>query len=93
MAFPTNANGMAGCPAPFNKARFPEIFIEYYFDISSFDHISKDYSDPNNPPWVLADGKQSFGVTSSQCMLFVKLQNMSWKRWLYRPSKWLRYCT
>ena len=56
MAFPTNADGMAGCPAPFNKARFPEIFIEYYFDISSFDHITKDYSDPNNPPWVLADG-------------------------------------
>ena len=56
MAFPTNADGMAGCPAPFNKARFPEIFIEYYFDISSFDHITKDYSNPNNPPWVLADG-------------------------------------
>lgn len=56
MAFPTNADGLAGCEAPHNKARFPEIFIEYYFDISSFDHITKDYSDPNNPPWVLADG-------------------------------------
>lgn len=57
MAFPTNANGMAGCPTPFNQARFPEIFVEYYFDISSFDHITKDYTDPNNPPWVLANGK------------------------------------
>lgn len=56
MAFPTNADGMAGCPTPFNKARFPEIFIEYYLDISSFDHITKDYNDPKNPPWVLADG-------------------------------------
>lgn len=25
-------------------------------DISSFDNNPKDYSDPNNPPWVLADG-------------------------------------
>ena len=56
MAFPTNADGMAGCPAPFDKARFPEIFIEYYFNTASLDHITKDYSDPNNPPWVLADG-------------------------------------
>ena len=56
MAYPTNADGMAGCPAPHNVARFPEIFIEYYFDISQFDNITKDYSDPNNPPWVLSDG-------------------------------------
>ena len=56
MAFPVNKDGLAGCLAPFNKARFPEVFVEYYFDISSFDHITKDYSDPNNPPWVLADG-------------------------------------
>ena len=56
MAFPANADGLQGCPSTHNKARFPEIFIEYYFDISSFDHITKDYSDPNNPPWVLSDG-------------------------------------
>ena len=56
MAFPTNADGLAGCPAPHNKVRFPEIFIEYYLDTSQFDDIVKDYSDPNNPPWVLADG-------------------------------------
>lgn len=56
MAFPTNQDGMAGCPAPFNVKRFPEIFIEYYFDIRKFDNITKDYSDPNNPLWVLADG-------------------------------------
>ena len=56
VAYPTNADGLAGCPAPHNVARFPEIFIEYYFDISQFDNIKKDYSDPNNPPWVLSDG-------------------------------------
>ncbi len=57
MAYPTNAEGMNGCPAPFNQARFPEIFVEYFFNIRSFDHIPKNYADPNNPPWVLADGK------------------------------------
>lgn len=56
MAFPTNQDGMAGCPGPFNVSRFPEIFIEFYYDISKFDNITKDYSDPDNPPWVLADG-------------------------------------
>jgi len=56
MAFPINKDGMAGCLAPFNHKRFPEIMIEFYFDIKSFDHITKDYSDPNNPPWVLANG-------------------------------------
>jgi hypothetical protein len=56
MAFPTNVDGMAGCQAPHNVARFPEIFIEYWLDVSQFDAIQKDYNDPNNPPWVLADG-------------------------------------
>lgn len=56
MAFPTNQDGLAGCLAPFNVKRFPEIFIEFYYNISQFDSIQKDYSDPNNPPWVLADG-------------------------------------
>ena len=56
MAFPTNADGIAGCPAPWNKARFAEIMIEYYLDVSQFDSIQKDYSDPNNAPWVLSDG-------------------------------------
>ena len=56
MAFPTNADGLAGCPAPHNKVHFPKIFIEYHLDTSQFEDIVKDYSDPNNPPWVLADG-------------------------------------
>ena len=56
MAFPTNADGIAGCPAPHNVKRFPEIFIEYYLDTKQFDNINKNYNDPNNPPWVLADG-------------------------------------
>lgn len=89
MAFPTNADGMAGCPAPFNQARFPEIFVEYYFDVSSFDHITKDYTDLNNPPWVLADGKRSFGLIASPCLLYVKPQNMSWGYRIFRPSKQL----
>ena len=56
VAFPTNADGMAGCPAPHNVARFPEIFVEYWLNTTQFDDIEKDYSDPNNPPWVLATG-------------------------------------
>ena len=52
MAFPTNADGMAGCPAPFNVKRFPEIFAEYWLDTKPFDGK---YS-ANDKPWVLAQG-------------------------------------
>ncbi len=37
MSYPTNQNGMAGCPEGFKKARFPEILIEYWLDVSQFD--------------------------------------------------------
>ena len=52
MAFPSAANGLAGCTAPHNKKRFPEIMIEYWLDVSSF---NGDYG-PNDNPWVLAMG-------------------------------------
>lgn len=52
MAFPTNRDGLAGCEAPFNVKRFPEIFIEYYFNVKQF---NGEYG-PNDTPWVLAQG-------------------------------------
>ena len=52
MAFPINQDGMAGCLAPFNVKRFPEIMIEYWLDISQF---TGDYGS-NDKPWVLAPG-------------------------------------
>lgn len=52
MSFPTNRDGMAGCPEGFKKARFPEIMIEYWLDVSQFDG---QYS-PDEIPWVLSNG-------------------------------------
>ena len=52
MAFPINKDGMAGCLAPFNVKRFPEIMIEYWVDISQF---TGDYG-INDNPFVLAPG-------------------------------------
>ncbi|KAL8959074.1 MAG: hypothetical protein Q9193_003998 [Seirophora villosa] len=52
MAFPTNADGMAGCPEGFKKARFPEIMMEYWLDVSQFDG---QYG-PDEVPWVIANG-------------------------------------
>ena len=52
MDFPTNRDGLAGCRAPFNVKRFPEIFVEYYLTTRTFDG---EYG-PNDTPWVLAQG-------------------------------------
>ena len=52
MAFPGTAIGLAGCPASHNVKRFPEIMIEYWLEVSSFDG---DYGIDDNP-WVLAQG-------------------------------------
>ncbi|KAL8951260.1 MAG: hypothetical protein Q9222_002762 [Ikaeria aurantiellina] len=52
MSYPTNQNGLAGCPAPFNKARFPEVMVEYWLDTSPFDG---QYG-ADEVPWVLANG-------------------------------------
>ena len=52
MAFPINQDGLAGCQAPFNVKRFPEIMIEYWLDTKQFDG---DYT-LNDSPWVLAQG-------------------------------------
>ena len=55
MAFPINKDGMAGCEAPFNKKRFPEIFIEYWLDIKRF---TGDYG-INDNPFVLSPGDKT----------------------------------
>lgn len=52
MAYPTNRDGMAGCPEGFQKARFPEVMIEYWLDVSQFDG---QYG-ADEVPWVLANG-------------------------------------
>jgi hypothetical protein len=52
MAFPSAQGGMAGCAAPYNVKRFPEIMIEYWLDVSTFDG---DYG-MNDSPWTLSMG-------------------------------------
>ncbi|KAL8873114.1 MAG: hypothetical protein Q9174_001361 [Haloplaca sp. 1 TL-2023] len=52
MSYPTNRDGMAGCPEGFKKARFPEIMIEYWLDTKPFDN---QYG-ANEIPWVLSNG-------------------------------------
>jgi len=54
MAYPTNGGGVGieNCPTTHRAARFPTIFIEFWYDISSFD---KQY-DSNTSPWVLSTG-------------------------------------
>ena len=52
MAFPINKDGMAGCPTGFTVKRFPEIFTEYWLDVSLF---NGKYG-ANDVPWVLAQG-------------------------------------
>lgn len=55
VAYPTpysSAKGVEACPTTHRHARFPEIFIEFWYDISSFDGK---YS-ANTIPWVLSNG-------------------------------------
>jgi hypothetical protein len=53
MAYPTNnGKGVGACPDTHNKARFPTIFIEFWYDISSF---TGSYG-ATDMPWVLAQG-------------------------------------
>ncbi|KAL9030743.1 MAG: hypothetical protein Q9196_001169 [Gyalolechia fulgens] len=52
MAFPINQDGMAGCPDGFKKARFPEIMMEYWLDVSQFDG---QYG-ADEVPWVISNG-------------------------------------
>ena len=52
MSYPTNQDGMAGCPEGFKKARFPEVMIEYWLDVSQFDG---QYG-ADEVPWVLSNG-------------------------------------
>ncbi|KAL8994263.1 MAG: hypothetical protein Q9169_005716 [Polycauliona sp. 2 TL-2023] len=52
MSYPGTQAGTAGCPAGFQKARFPEVMVEFWFDISQFDG---QYG-ADEVPWVLANG-------------------------------------
>ncbi|KAF2257267.1 hypothetical protein BU26DRAFT_558661 [Trematosphaeria pertusa] len=53
MTWPTNnGKGLDACPDGFKAARFPTIFIEFWYDISAFDG---QYS-ADDVPWVLANG-------------------------------------
>ncbi|KAI1533822.1 WSC domain containing protein [Pyrenophora tritici-repentis] len=52
MAYPNgNAGiGIENCPTTHRAARFPTLFIEYWWDVSSFKF------GPNEAPWVLSNG-------------------------------------
>ena len=53
VAFPTaGTDGLVGCPALFNVKRFPEIFIETFYDVNAFDGLYAAI----DTPWVLANG-------------------------------------
>ncbi|KAF2268138.1 hypothetical protein CC78DRAFT_455444, partial [Lojkania enalia] len=53
MAWPSaGGTGIDACPEGFKHSRFPTIFIEFWYDISSFDG---QYS-ANSSPWVLSNG-------------------------------------
>ncbi|MCJ1481549.1 hypothetical protein MMC06_001708 [Schaereria dolodes] len=51
MAYPV-ADGLSGCPAPHNVARFPQIFVEYWLQVDTFNGL---YS-ANHQPFVLSSG-------------------------------------
>jgi hypothetical protein len=53
MAYPTaSGKGLDACPEGFKTARFPSIFIEFWYDVSAFDG---QYS-ADDTPWVLSNG-------------------------------------
>jgi hypothetical protein len=54
MAYPTGASGVGieNCPTTHRAARFPTIFIEFWYDVNSF----KGKYDSNSVPWVLSNG-------------------------------------
>ncbi|KAH9874944.1 hypothetical protein J1614_004432 [Plenodomus biglobosus] len=54
MAYPSGFSGVGieNCPSTHRVARFPTIFIEFWYDISSF---NGQYG-PNDTPWVLSNG-------------------------------------
>ncbi|KAF1978196.1 hypothetical protein BU23DRAFT_253120 [Bimuria novae-zelandiae CBS 107.79] len=53
MAYPTaGGKGIDACPEGFQAARFPSIFIEFWWDVTAFDG---QYG-ANDNPWVLAQG-------------------------------------
>lgn len=51
MAYPI-ADGIQGCPAPYNVKRFPQIFVEYWLNINTFDSL---YT-AQDQPFVLSPG-------------------------------------
>ncbi|KAF9698228.1 hypothetical protein EKO04_003849 [Ascochyta lentis] len=60
MAYPSNAGvGIENCPTTHRVARFPTIFMEFWYDVSSF---NGQYS-TTSTPWVLSNGDPTgFGM-------------------------------
>jgi hypothetical protein len=54
MAYPSNDGGVGiqNCPVTHRAARFPTVFIEFWYDISSFDT----QYDVHSSPWVISNG-------------------------------------
>ncbi|KAF2808864.1 uncharacterized protein BDZ99DRAFT_463723 [Mytilinidion resinicola] len=53
MAYPTGpGTGIDKCPTGFQKARFPAIFIEFWWDVTPFDG----YYTSDETPWALSNG-------------------------------------
>jgi hypothetical protein len=54
MAYPSGVSGVGieNCPTTHRAARFPTIFIEFWYDVNSF----KGKYDANSVPWVLSNG-------------------------------------
>lgn len=54
MAYPNGYGGVGieNCPSTHRAARFPTIFIEFWYDVSSFNGKY----DSNSNPWVLSNG-------------------------------------
>lgn len=54
MAFPNENSGVGieNCPSTHRAARFPTIFIEFWYDVSAFNG----QFDSNDTPWVLSNG-------------------------------------
>lgn len=71
MAYPSGYGGVGieNCPTTHRAARFPTIFIEFWYDVASF---NGQYG-PNDTPWVISNGDSTgFGFHAD----FVSLSDL-----------------
>lgn len=73
MAWPTaGGQGLEACPDGFRVARFPSIFIEFWYDVTAFDG---QYSS-DKIPWVLSNGDPTgYGFHADFVSYFIQLPN------------------